>query len=778
MKKTFALFLTVVLNVLVFQAYAQLNIDSLSHINYQSLHNTFLNDVWGYTDEFGNEYALVGARNGVSVVDVTQPTNPQEVFWHPSKYSTWRDLKTFGDYAYVTTEADTGLLIMDLSGLPGNTTISTSYFTGGNGIENLNTAHNLWIDDNGFCYIFGANIGNGGVQIYDLNNDPLQPVWVGEFDADYCHDGFVRNDTAYFAHIYEGYFTVVDVSDKANPVQLGLQNTPTNFAHNIWPSEDGNTVFTTDEITNSYIAAYDVSNPASIVELDRIQSQPGTNTIPHNAHVLGDYVITSYYADGVVIHDVSDPNNMIEVGNYDTYPGTSTSTIGNWGAYPYFPSGNIMVTDIQYGFFILGPTYVQAAKLEGHTTNAQNGNDLDNVRVNIANHDQTEFSKLNGVYKTGIAVTDTRTVDYYKYGFVPETRTVSFVNGQTTIEDVALTPIQPFDLTVHVEDENGNSIFGAEVFIAYTEIDLSGTSNGFGDADFNLYYEDDYAITVGKWGYFTVCQDVFIDQNTQTINVVLETGYYDDFTFDFGWSAFGDAVDGLFVRAKPILQGDPWAPEQLGEDSPWDCGEMAYVTGNGTNYEDVTDGSVFLVSPIFDATYLNDPHVNYRRFFYCMHGPNPPPDDTLFIKLSNGFTTVTIDQVSTTGSYFIDKSIRISDFITPTANMSIRLEVSDFMPNNNITEVVFDEFYLSNQNNSATENVEDELALIVYPNPAATQVFLETKYRGSVQLYDQMGRLVLERDVNQDLTMINVERLERGIYTLVLAGEVQKVVLQ
>ena len=36
------------------------NIDSLSHIDYQTLHGANLNDVWGYVDELGNEYAIVG----------------------------------------------------------------------------------------------------------------------------------------------------------------------------------------------------------------------------------------------------------------------------------------------------------------------------------------------------------------------------------------------------------------------------------------------------------------------------------------------------------------------------------------------------------------------------------------------------------------------------------------------------------------------------------------------------------------------------------------------
>ena len=60
--------------------FAQLNMDSMSNINYMNTHGTFLNDIWGYTDEVGNEYGLIGAERGVGIVDVTIPSSPQEVF--------------------------------------------------------------------------------------------------------------------------------------------------------------------------------------------------------------------------------------------------------------------------------------------------------------------------------------------------------------------------------------------------------------------------------------------------------------------------------------------------------------------------------------------------------------------------------------------------------------------------------------------------------------------------------------------------------------------------
>ena len=57
MKTTYLLF---DFTLLLCTCNAQLNVDSLSHIDYLQLHGANLNDVWGYVDELGNEYAIVG----------------------------------------------------------------------------------------------------------------------------------------------------------------------------------------------------------------------------------------------------------------------------------------------------------------------------------------------------------------------------------------------------------------------------------------------------------------------------------------------------------------------------------------------------------------------------------------------------------------------------------------------------------------------------------------------------------------------------------------------
>lgn len=758
------------------------NIDLLSQVDYESLHNTALNDVWGYVDEDGNEYALVGAQKGVSVVDVTDPQNPTEIYWLPGSNSVWRDLKVNGDYAYITTEGNDGLQIIDLSPLPGGSITNTTNYFGPSG-DMWMSAHNLYIDENGYGYIFGSSRDEGGVIILDLFTDPMNPIEVGSFEDWYVHDGYVESDIMYLAHIYEGFFSMVDVSDKSNPIVLGTKETPSNFAHNIWLSEDGNYVFTTDEVSDAYLAAYNVTDPSNIFEVDRIQSSPGDAVVPHNVHVLGDFLITSYYADGVVIHDISDPSNMVEIGRYDTYPGTSTSTTGNWGAFPFFPSGTLLVTDIDNGLFILGPNYTYAAKLEGNVTNVNTTNPIQGVDVTIVGSPQVESTSLGGDYKTGVSTTGTYDVIYEKYGYESQTISTTLTAGDTVFQDVQLTPIPDFDFTVNVEDESGNPILGAEVRLDHGMNVFNEVTNGLGEADFSLVFDDNYEIIVGKWGYVTYCNEIFIDENNVSVTVVLPDGVYDDFSFDFGWSTTSDASSGQWERDIPAgaQVGDYYANPNV--DSPLDCGEYAFVTDNQPGISgNVSDGTVTLISPIFDMTSLSDPYIYYERWFYCYHGQTPF-NDTLRVVISNGTDFVEIDAQGSDESLFeqwVPVSIKVNDFITPTSTMQLFVSTSDFFSTANITEAGFDNFRVSEGDilNVADQETETN-DIAIYPNPFSDKLMVESDFEGEVQLYDLNGKLIdLDSSSSGNKIIIHTNKLTKGVYVLHLGTEKRKVIKQ
>jgi hypothetical protein len=143
-------------------------------------------------DSVGNEIALVGLRKGVSCVNVTN-TSPLEEFFIFDVNSTWRDIKTWGNYAYVTTEANAGLLIVDLTDITGNTYSHVTQFTNNNGGNvSFTSAHDIYIDENGIAYIFGAG-GSGtqsnGAIFLDVDVNPTNPNYLGVWNAWVSDDG-------------------------------------------------------------------------------------------------------------------------------------------------------------------------------------------------------------------------------------------------------------------------------------------------------------------------------------------------------------------------------------------------------------------------------------------------------------------------------------------------------------------------------------------------------------------------------------------------------------
>ncbi len=414
-------------------SFGQLNVEETGHYSYDQR----LSDIWGHADTSGNEYALVGAFNGFSIVDVTTPSALSEVYFEPGVESIWRDIKTWNNHAYVSTEGGGGILIVDMNPLPGQIT-STTFFTGD--IYPFQSVHNIYIDEFGKLYIFGANNGAGGAIICDLTADPMNPVELGQFDDYYLHDGMARGDTLWGGAIYAGLVVAVDVSDPSDTELMGSASTPSQFCHNAWISDDGTHVFTTDEVSGGYIGSFNVTDLNNIVEVDRIQSNPLSMVIPHNAHVMDDYIITSYYADGVTIHDANRPHNLVEVGNYDTSPEFQGNGFnGCWGVYPFLPSGNIVASDIQNGLYVLEPEYVRACYLEGVVTDSTTGAPLVNAVVRIQPTNVVAFTELDGTYACGTPEPGTYDIeiihDDYPSKMIED---VELSNGELTTLNVVL----------------------------------------------------------------------------------------------------------------------------------------------------------------------------------------------------------------------------------------------------------------------------------------------------------------------------------------------------
>lgn len=771
--RTMIKFYATILFISILSVHAQLNMTEIGYLDIPDEHSTIANDIWGYTAEDGTEYALVGTETGLSIVDISDPTAPTEVFWEDGLHSVWRDVKVYEDYAYVTTEAIQGMMIVDLTGLPEETDLPVTIYTGPED-ANWQSAHNLYQTD-GYVYIFGANRGAGGVIILDVHTDPLNPIEVGVFDEWYVHDGYVRNDTGYFGHIYDGIFSIVDLTDKTSPILLGSSSTPSIFTHNIWVSDDGNFAYTTDEVSDGFIGSFDISDPSDIKFLDKIQSSPGNNIVPHNSHVKGNYLYTSYYADGVVIHDISNPDNMVEVGNFDTSPWDTPDFKGCWGVYPYFESGNIIASDRQEGLFVLGFDEQLGSYLEGNVTELGTGFSLNNVEVTIEGSASTDYSNVIGDYATGIAEEGVLEVTYFKPSYHPQTFPITFVEGEVAEQDVVLEKLPEFSLRVRVRDaETMSNIEDAWVLLEHTYTEIEDQTGVTGILDADLYYEDNYQLTVGLWGYETICIiDTLITAETEEIEIYLDKGYYDDFTFDFNWTPSGWAAQGGWEREIPVgVTGPEGDIENPFYDASFDCGSKAYITGNGTdvsNEDQIDEGTVFLMSPTFDLTEYSDPHINFSLWYYNAGGETPA-NDTLEIHLLNGMgSVILVDKIyndNITMSSWTGFSIDANAHLPITSTMRLRIKISDDFDSNHITEAGIDAFSITDYSIAATSNFEkDEITL--YPNPFNSHLTLSGVTNGTLAIYDLSGRFVTSMKATAN---INTANLEKGTYLFVLSN--------
>jgi choice-of-anchor B domain-containing protein len=673
-----------------------------------------LSDIWGWRNPAdGKEYALVGTTNSFSIVDVSNPTNPVQVQNVPGANTIWRDIKTWGNYAYVTNEGSGGLLIVDLSGLPGS--ISTFNWNGGIGFS---TAHNIYIDENGIAYLCGSNGGLGTVMI-DVDANPTNPPVVGSYTLRYVHDLFVRGDTMWTGEINNGIFSVVDVSNKAAPTVLATQSTSSNFTHNLWLSDDGATVFTTDEVGGANVDAYDVSDLSDITELDRFRPPTGPSSIPHNTYVKDNFVLTAWYRDGLRIADATQPDNLIEVGFYDSSPFSGGGFNGAWGAYPYLPSGHVLISDIEEGLLVVTPTFTGAAYLEGSITDASSGAPLFNANITLDG--TTTNSNLFGQYATGTGNGGSYTVTVARSGYVTQNISgVSLTAGSTTTLDVALIPSTAFTQSGQVRDQaTGAGIAGAQVRLSSATGTFNTTTDGAGNFSIAGLPGDVYDVVAGKWGF----EEVLLSGVSLTgpaLTIDLEAGFVDQFNLDLGWTTSGTSSTGQWERGAPIGTDFSGLPVNPSVDQAADPGNACYVTGNGggsAGTDDVDAGTAVLTSPVFDLSAALDPSIEYSRWWFN-DGGSSSPNDSLVILLSNGSTSAVLEVVvdgDAAESSWADRSFRVADFLTPTATMQLILQTADRPSSGHLVEAGLDAFRVVDGGSSVCSAPVNRLATNLTP---------------------------------------------------------------
>ncbi|MCO4793226.1 MAG: choice-of-anchor B family protein [Bacteriovoracaceae bacterium] len=303
--------------------------------------NIEYNDIWGYEAPDGKEYALLGVQDGTSIVDVSDPSNLREIKFISSNRSTWKDIKTYGHYAYVVNESGGGMQILDLSKLPGDVTVAATY-TG------FKTSHNIFIDE-GRKLLFAEGNHSEPVRIFSIEN-PLAPVKLSSLGVE-CHDIFARDGLLYVSEGGHGTIGIFNYDDPSNPTLVSrFQIRRSGYVHNAWLTQDSRYLMTTEENTGKTMKMFDLADLSNVRQVGEVLA-PGK--LAHNTHIKGNFAYVAHYGSGLRIYDVSNPAGMNEVAYWQKSTSSRRGFVSVWGAYPFFKSGKILISDIEDGLFVV-----------------------------------------------------------------------------------------------------------------------------------------------------------------------------------------------------------------------------------------------------------------------------------------------------------------------------------------------------------------------------------------------------------------------------------------
>lgn len=361
------------------------NIDLLAFVPVADFSATSTNSLWGWTDPSTQiEYALIGTDRSIAFFDLATPDHPRFLGSLPTHAGTgssaWRDVRVYANYAYVVSDNNGahGMQVFDLTRLRQVTTPQT--FTENAHRADFTNGHTISINEiSGFAYVAGSNTcgmtgARGGLRMYDIRT-PSNPLFVGCIsEGGYTHEAQCWNyagpdpdhagrEICVNANGPNKRIAIVDVTNKASPVTLSSSTyTGAAYPHQGWLTDDHRYLLVNDELDESgfghdaWTWIWDVSDlDAPVLVGKHDHAMP---VIDHNLYVHGNHVYASNYEAGLRILRIDNLSQaaMTEVAWFDVYPQSdSVSFNGTWNNYRFPRSGNVIVTGIDEGFFVLKP---------------------------------------------------------------------------------------------------------------------------------------------------------------------------------------------------------------------------------------------------------------------------------------------------------------------------------------------------------------------------------------------------------------------------------------
>lgn len=352
------------------------NIDLAAHVPAEVMGGAGIADVWGWVDpETKKEYAILGSTDGVQFLDVTKPEKPVYLGRLAGKADgafLWQELEILNNHAYIICDlSPCNLQIFDLTRLRE----PLAPVWNPDVIFPIPVAHSIDSNpDTNHIFLNGTGpIVAGQPTIFDVSQ-PLAPVPVGiTADDGYTHDSLCRTyigpdkkhvENEICFNFNEDTVTIYDVT--ANPMMPERLARATyenaSYTHSGALTKDHSTLISTDEGDES---DHGINSTLYIWDVRKL-SKPkliGTyvadsKAIDHNIYSEGDALYHASYVNGFRILDLKDAHKgkLKEAAFFDTVPLVDAPEYdGVWAAYPYLPSGNILVGNMDGGLFIVRP---------------------------------------------------------------------------------------------------------------------------------------------------------------------------------------------------------------------------------------------------------------------------------------------------------------------------------------------------------------------------------------------------------------------------------------
>ncbi|MFN2588046.1 MAG: choice-of-anchor B family protein [Actinomycetota bacterium] len=353
------------------------DIDLIAHVTMTAAQGGRVADVWGWVDpETKKEYAILAGAGGARFFDVSKPEKPVylgRMLGKPDGALIWHEIEILNDHAYMVCDlSPCGLQIFDLSRLRGVEAALPVWRP--DVVVPLGTAHSIASNpETSHIFLNGPAVAVGTPLIFDVSQ-PLAPVPVGAMaDDGYTHDSLCPTyrgvDKAYRGHEICFNFntdsvTIYDVT--ANPLQPRQLARETyegsGYIHSGALTKDQSYLISTDEgdeVNNlhpSTLYIWDVRKLKAPKVIGKFVAD--SMSIDHNVYSEQDALYHANYVNGFRILDLKDAANgrLKEVAWFDTMPFSDAAVFdGAWAAYPYLPSGNVLVGDMNGGLFIVRP---------------------------------------------------------------------------------------------------------------------------------------------------------------------------------------------------------------------------------------------------------------------------------------------------------------------------------------------------------------------------------------------------------------------------------------